>query len=209
MNAKAIQRTHLTVSMIFFGVMLVVSPGLQAEDKTGRLSSRDEEFVKHENNAGESTIKIGELGASKAQSHNIRMFAATIVTEHTQLNTQLKLLAAHKDLELPSPGGSTGGDGYRKLETASGFDFDKLFLAELESCHEKSVSKLEEAARSSRDVDLQRWVENTLPMLREHHRRLQELGTSIVATASPVSYSAPLGVESNDIRPSYSTGLVR
>lgn len=190
MNVKVIPRNQVTALLLTFGVMLLVSQNLQGEDKSRLLSSRDGEIVRHEAGAGAAAIKVGELGAQKAQSHHIRLYAATMVTEQTKLDTDLQLLAAHKEFELPATLPSPNGDGLRKLEKAEGLEFDRLFLAEVENSHQQRVSKLEEAARNAQDVDLKRWAENTIQMLRAQHSQLHGLGTGIVATTGPASHSS-------------------
>jgi putative membrane protein len=161
--------------------MFLLISNASAEDKKSSLNSSDEKFVKHEAAAGMAVVKIAELGARKAQSPDIKVFAAMLVTEHTKSNTELKMLAANKAVEISTVIDPKHADTYQELEKSSGAEFDKEFLAELESGHEKCVASFESASRDTQDSDLKTWVDKTLPVLKAHYEKIKGLSTSVTA----------------------------
>ncbi len=176
------KNSHIIPTMtLALSAMLLLIPDAKAEDKKSSLNSSDEKFVKHEAAAGNAFVKMTELGARKAQSPDIKVFAAMLVTEHTKINTELKMLAANKDVELSTVIAPTYAETYQELEKSTGAKFDKDFLSELESGHEKCLASFEAASKEASDSDLKSWVDKTLPMLRAHHERVRGLSTSVTA----------------------------
>lgn len=188
MKSSAIHRCRPPVGALAFGTMLLISTGLMAEQKGSPLNSRDEQFVQHEAATGALTVQFGELGARKAQSTDVKAFASMIVTEHTKLNAELIQMAANKGVDIPTAVDSQKANTLEKLEKATGAEFDKLFLAELQNGHKQCVSSLEEASKKSQDEDLKKWVDRTLPLLRKHHTRINELSSSVMAQMPPEAH---------------------
>lgn len=139
------------------------------------LDAADVKFVKTEAAAGNAELKIAELGVQKAERADVKAFAEMLVKDHTQANTELNALATEKGVEVSAVISPKHAEEFQKLEKASKGDFDKEFLSEMVSAHEKSVSNFEEAAKDAKNSDLKAWAEKTLPTLKSHLAKAKEL----------------------------------
>jgi predicted outer membrane protein len=68
---------------------------------------------------------------------------------------------------------------FERLRSLSGEEFDREFAKTMVQNHQKSIQKFENAAQTLQDSELKEFAQNTLPKLREHHRRAQELARAV------------------------------
>jgi putative membrane protein len=139
------------------------------------LDAADVKFVKTESAAGSAVVKLAELGVQKAERADVKAFAETLVTDHTQANKELSALAVEKGVEVSAVISPKHAEEFQNLEKASKADFDKEFLADIISDHKKCVSNFEEAAKDAKNSDVKTWAEKMLPVLKAHHAKAKEL----------------------------------
>lgn len=164
-----------TATLALCGMLLLVSQGMGAEKDT--LNATDVKFVKHEAAAGMAVVKLAELGVKKAARADVKAFAETLVTDHTKANEELTKLAAAKGVELSAVIDPDQAEAFQKLEQATGPEFDKEFLAQINSGHKKCVGNFETASKEAKDSDLKTWVDKMLPALKAHHEKATALGS--------------------------------
>lgn len=61
----------------------------------------------------------------------------------------------------------------------SGADFNRAFASSMVKGHEQAIRKFENAANNLQDADLKKYAKKTLPTLREHLRKAQELQSQV------------------------------
>jgi len=150
----------------------------------GTLSAADTDstgksFIKDAYQDGLAEIKMGELGVGKTANPEVKNFAQRMIDDHTAANTELKSMADLKSVEVAS-GPSLMAQGKTKLlDTKSGGDFDKAFVNDMVSDHEKAVKSFEKAATESSDPDVKAFANKTLPTLKSHLSMAQELQQKI------------------------------
>lgn len=126
-----------------------------------------ENFLGDAAEAGMAEVEMGKLAAQKAANAEIKKFGQMMTTDHTKANTELKVLAAKKNIALPGDIGSLRStvDGLSKL---SGADFDKEYVDEMVDGHETDVAAFEKQASSAKDPDVKAFAAKTLPTLKRH-----------------------------------------
>lgn len=172
MKSQSIIRLTST-TLALCGMFMLASHSNGAPKDT--LDAADVKFVKTESAAGLAELKIAELGVQKAERPDVKAFAETLVSDHTQANKQLAALASEKGVEVSAVIDPKHADAFQKLEKASKADFDKEFLADLISGHKKCVSNFEEAAKDAKNSDVKMWAEKMLPTIKEHLAKANEL----------------------------------
>jgi putative membrane protein len=60
------------------------------------------------------------------------------------------------------------------MDTMSGTDFDKAYLAMMVKDHKKDIAAFEKEAKDGEDTDVKAWAEKTLPTLKEHLKMVQD-----------------------------------
>jgi putative membrane protein len=199
--------------------------------KAGALNRDDEKFIKDACKGGHIEVQMGKLGVQKAQNSEVRQFAQKLVDDHTKANTELKELAARKGCTLPEPQDRISGISddadrtqvrektdadrshgkdeaefkaeWKKLENASGAEFDRQYVHMTVKCHEKGVKEFEKVSQGTGDADVKAFAAKTLPTLREHLQAAKSLQTQVGGVGAP---GAESGTQSDSNSGNQSTG---
>ncbi len=132
------------------------------------VSSADKEFMNKAAQGGMAEVKLGELAASKAQSPEVKAFGQRMVVDHGKANTDLKALAAEKNITLPSDVNSEQKEMYDKLSKLSGAEFDKEYVKGMVEDHEKDVAEFQKQSTGAEDSGVKAFASKTLPTLKSH-----------------------------------------
>lgn len=156
-------------------ISLFASNAMAAEKDT--LNAADVAFVKHAAADGMAEVKVAGLGVQKSVNPDVKAFAGMLVTDHTQVNNELKTLASNKGVELSAVIDSKHANTFQALEKHSGAEFDKHFLANIVSDHKKCVSSFEEASNNANDSDVKAFAGKMIPTLKAHLAKAEELSS--------------------------------
>ena len=145
---------------------------MDTASSSNTMNEKDQAFLSDQVGGNYAEIKYTQLAQQKSKDAEIKDVAKFLETEHTNALNELKDLAAKKNVNVPSEEPQDAKDKYKMLSDKSAKDFDRTWVEELISKHEKSIAKLEGADIS--DPDLKTWVTNILPKLRIHHDKLMQ-----------------------------------
>jgi len=149
--------------------MLFLSSTTQAEVKPAMLSDTESKFIQTAAIDSHAETEIAQLAVKKAENANVKAFAATLVTDHKTLNKELKQLAAAQHVVLTKEITPAQTATLQKLETATGLEFDKEFLATVANRHQSHIASYEQASKDHNDKELKLVVDKTIPVLKAHH----------------------------------------
>ncbi|MDP1592546.1 MAG: DUF4142 domain-containing protein [Prosthecobacter sp.] len=163
-----------------FAILLAFAAGslatiANADEKKSSLNPADEKFIKKTGEAGKAEVKLATLGTQKAERADVKELATMLVTDHTKMNEELAELAQTKGVELSAVIAPNAAETFQCLEKESGKDFDNAFLAEMEKSHKASIAAFEDSEKSAADSEVKSWASNTLPTLRTHLSKVEEL----------------------------------
>ena len=68
-----------------------------------------------------------------------------------------------------------------KLSKLSGSEFDKAYMREMVSDHEKDVAAFKKESTSAKDADLKNWAAKTLPTLEDHLKQAKSTAAKVGA----------------------------
>ncbi len=125
--------------------------------------------------AGMAEVELGQLASTKATRQDLKDFAQMMVTDHGKANDELKDLASKKNVTLPSEPTAAQKAEKAHLEKLSGAAFDSAFAKAMEKDHRQAVSLFSKEASSGSDSDVKEWAGQTLPKLKEHLTKAEEL----------------------------------
>ena len=141
-------------------------------------ATADAKFLMTAYEGGEAEIALADLAASKSQRDDVKAFAAKIKADHKQADGELPELAGKKNMTLsgsPSPTAiSDERSTMNRLQKLSGADFDRAYANTMVSDHRKAVSEFVKASKSS-DPDVKAFADKTLPVLKDHLQRAEDL----------------------------------
>lgn len=129
----------------------------------------DESFMKEAAHAGNAEVEASKLALTKAQRADVRTFAQTMISDHTKVGEELKLLAASKKVELPTGPSITQKGELKMIDAGADAKFDDRYVKAFGvKAHEDTVKLFEQAAKEAKDADVKAFAQKTLPGLQHH-----------------------------------------
>ena len=130
----------------------------------------------HQTNLTE--IALGQLAVEKASTDQVRAYADQLVKDHTTVDQTVVAMAQKSGAHLRD-GAKAGRDIRlkqldRKLKSARGPDFDRLFLQQTSSDHERLIRRLRQDREDASDDELEAFIDKLIPIL-EQHRDLAQI----------------------------------
>lgn len=77
-----------------------------------------------------------------------------MVDEHSKMLDEVKQLAQSKGVELPSAPDAKHEKAVKRLETASGADFDRQYMNAMIKDHKDALKLAQRTAKGAKDADL-------------------------------------------------------
>jgi putative membrane protein len=147
-----------------------------AQDKS-TLDKADKNFIEKAAAGGMLEVQWGRLAESKAQSPEVKAYAATLVKDHSAANDELKALAQSKGVSIPTALPKHEQGQLDKLGKAKNFDHE--FLEENVDDHKKDVKDFEKASQGAKDPEVKAFAAKTLPTLKSHLQQAESLQKSL------------------------------
>lgn len=145
-----------------------------------------EAFAKKAAEGSKMEVRLSELAVQKAADPDVKAFAKTIANDHKQANKDLKAAASKENIQLPDEMSAKGKSTYEHLEGLSGEAFDRAYIQHMIEDHKADIALYEKRAKG--DDALATFASNTLPTLREHLKKAQDLQSEVgLASRSDVS----------------------
>lgn len=139
-----------------------------AQEKGKNLSKADQHFMAEAYQGGLAEVQVGELAKTKATTAEARTLAERLVSDHQKSNEELKQLAESKAITLPTEPKAASQALMKTLEKKEGAAFDKIFAQDAVKDHKKDIGSFQQIAKETKDDDLKKFVEKTIPVLKEH-----------------------------------------
>jgi putative membrane protein len=144
-------------------------------------SAAVKDFVDKAGTSGLAEVEMGELGAQKAKSGQVKAFAKQMVADHTKANQELLTAIKGKGVQVPSSRTAMHKGTVEKFQQqAAGKDFDRDYMEQMVEDHKANVELFETAADDEKlDIELRGYAKRTLPMLRDHLQQAQTIKSKL------------------------------
>jgi putative membrane protein len=143
------------------------------------VDSTDKSFIQNAYEDGLAEVKMAEMAESKSANADVKAFAAKMVTDHSQADTDLKTLADSKKVTVATEPTLMAQGKAKLLDARSGDSFDKNYASNMVSAHKSAVEAFEKAANEAKDPDVKALANKLLPTLREHLSMAEALETKL------------------------------
>jgi len=163
-------------------IAMAGSPSAQdtkKEAKKAALQGNDSKMIRAIAQADMAEVAAGKLGASKAQSAEVKKFAQHMVDDHGKHLAGVRKMAKAKGVQLPSTPAKKHQDALKKLQSASGAQFDKAFMDQMVKNHQDALKLVQATARSAKDKDLKADAQKTAPNIEKHLEMAKSIATSL------------------------------
>ncbi len=139
---------------------------------------RDRMFLQQAAEGGIAEVQLGQLAAQKGASDEVKSFGQKMVDDHGKLNTQIASLADSLGVMLPKRMNKTDQAEYDKLNSLSGDDFDKEYIAAMVKDHHSDLHNFRVEANSTTDNTLRQTVTDAAHLIHEHMVMIDKIARS-------------------------------
>jgi len=181
-------RTDALLRPLAFSLILVASIGAgvaqdspasmaPADSAAPVLSHGDTRFIRKVARASTNEVALSQLADGRSSNSDVKTFAQMMVTDHTQANSDLGVLAKAKGIEIGKQVDEGKLDNVSDLSTKSGADFDKAYAKLMVSAHDGAVDLFKDEAATGTDPDVVAFAKKyvgTLSMHLEHAQALEK-----------------------------------
>jgi putative membrane protein len=173
-----------------------VTTSQQSGSSQSYLGEQDQTFIKEAAQGGLMEVQMGRLGAQKGHTEPVRQLGQKLVQDHSKANQELKLLAAQKQVTLPTDMPTEAQAMLSHLKSLEGAEFDKAFKKHAIEDHQKDIQKFQTIAQQSADSDVKAFAQKTLPVLQQHLKMAQDIPSGEqTSTPSEASQSETRTIE--------------
>ena len=135
----------------------------------------DSHFVTKAANAGMAEVKLGKMATERAVSPAVKQFGQRMVTDHTKAHQELMTIAQGKNITVPTTMDAEHQEMTEGLAKFQGTSFDREFMRQMVTDHEKAVQLFSKQSEEGKDNDLKGFAAKTLPTLQEHLQMARDL----------------------------------
>ena len=128
--------------------------------------------------ANMAEVEEGRIAAEKTRNPTVQAFAERMIQDHSQANDKLLQIAEGLNVSLPAEPSPAQQKHLMELRKLSAAQFDKTYDPMQVKDHEKTVHEFEREAKNVQNPALKQWVQDTLPVLKEHLKLAQALPNS-------------------------------
>jgi Predicted outer membrane protein len=150
-------------------VAICSAPSL-AHAKTAKgPAMSDQKFVDFATQTDMVEANLGQLADSAASSQQVKDYAQTLVTDHTNDYNTLYGVAHQINLNVPSAIDTSNNKMMiAPFQKVKGAAFDKKYVHDMIAGHTKAIEVYKQEAADSQNEALKNYAEQTLPTLQKH-----------------------------------------
>src|SRR5262249_15319133 len=120
-------------------------------------------------------VSLGMLAKERAGRDEVKQYAQKLIEDHSKANRELGLIAKQAKLAITAALDKEHRALADKLRKLEGSEFDRVYLRHMVEGHQKALALLEAQASSGENRDLRAYAEKTVPVVREHLKRAEQL----------------------------------
>jgi putative membrane protein len=139
-----------------------------AKDKEMKTGGMDAAFIPKAASGGMTEVELGKLAAEKGASQEVKDFGNQMVKDHSKANDELKEVAGKMNVTVPEKVDAKHQAMIAKMSALSGAAFDKAYVKGMVKAHQEDIALFESADKEVKNEDLKKFIENTLPVMKEH-----------------------------------------
>jgi putative membrane protein len=169
-------------------VLLAAMPRTELHAQLDALR-QDSRFIFDAASSNLLEIRLGQAAQSKASNPSVKQFGQQMVTDHTNLQSQLTATISKGGTQYKP--GMTDDDEkeVERLEKLSGADFDRQYMTAMVQHHQEDVATFQTQSQSARSTEARQIITTSLPILQRHlsmaTQVASQVGVTGVATTNP------------------------
>jgi putative membrane protein len=138
-----------------------------AQEKA-KLAKGDAQALSQMARADLAEIQAGKVAAEKASNPEVKKYGQHMVDEHSKMLEEGKKLAESKGVKPPAAPAKKHQEALKKLQQASGGNFDRQYMQQMVKDHEEALKLVEKTAKDAKDPQLKAHAQKGAPHIKEH-----------------------------------------
>jgi putative membrane protein len=139
----------------------------QDRNETKFADAGDANLLVEAFSSGMMEIKLAESIKSRTVIEDVKKISSTMIAAHTDMNNQIRQLAAAKKISLPTELTKAQADDLEAFNKKSAVDVNEEYVDLLVASHKKSVDLYEKGTKAE-DADIRALFVKGLPVVKEH-----------------------------------------
>ena len=135
----------------------------------------DKTFLTMAAQSDQNEIALSQLAQQKATSPAVKQYAVKMVQDHMKLTATMKPYADEWGLTPPTGPDADHQAELTKLQGLSGSDFDKEYISQMATDHEKALSAFTTEAQETKDGKFRKTVMKGKTVVAEHTTMADDL----------------------------------
>lgn len=159
----------------------------KVEREYNREMEEVKEFVNEAASEGMMEVQMAEVAMNRSEHPEIDQLAESIKLDHRSGVNELKSLSASKGWGIPVAMTDSDQRKVENLQNADAIDFDEKYLDMTINSHKEAIAKFEKCAeKEGQDADVVAWATRTLPILRRHLEKSEQLSATMFDASTAV-----------------------
>jgi putative membrane protein len=154
-------------------------------------SSQDAQFLQQAHQTNLAEIATGQLAKQKGNSQTVKNLGTKFVTDHTNLDRELKSVAQTLGVSLPQAPNANQQAVFHRLKATSGSQFENLFVTSQLAGHMHAIQADQTEIANGSNPQAVKVARDSLPVTESHHQALEAaarlLGIPLSATPLPTA----------------------
>jgi putative membrane protein len=201
-----IRRILTTAGGLLVALAVVPQAPLHAQLEALRQDSR---FIFDAASSNLLEIRLGQLAQSKAVNSSVKQFGQQMVTDHSNLQTQLTATISKSGTDFKPGMNDEDKKEAERLDKLSGAEFDRQYMTSTIQHHQQDVAEFQSMSSSARSAEARQIATTGLPVVQRHLTMATQVGAQVGVTSDVVAYnpSTPTTPTQNPpVGPTASTG---
>ena len=148
------------------------------------LSEADRTFVQKAAQSNQLEVEMAKMGQDKAQNEQVKDFARQLEEDHSDALDELQNVARRANLELDKQEDAARASMNDKMGNVTGRQFDSQWISEMIDKHRQGIADFERQ-QATATGELKSFIDKTLPVMRTHLQRAEELQKQLANTTNP------------------------
>ncbi len=128
----------------------------------------DQKFLDMAAQTDMTEAHVGQLAQEQASAQGVKDFAQMLVTDHTGDYNQVTALGTKVNATIPKGLDAAHDKMIAPLGKLKGAAFDRKFIQEMISGHEKAIAEYKKEAADAQNADVKAYATQVLPTLQKH-----------------------------------------
>ena len=146
----------------------------QEQNVNAAIDEKISIFLTEAADARLAAIEEGKLAKEKGTAPTVKQYGEWMVVENTKILRELRMLAASKNIVLPTAMSNENAEELDDLKEEQGEDFDEAFLKRMRKDHKEDVDDFEDA-EEFKDKDVKKFASTYRPVIASHLERVEKI----------------------------------